>query len=98
VDEYVRRVRSEGLKQLRRVIDEDWKGLRAEAVAKIGSPEAEILNEARGFHADLIVMGNRGLSLIERLSLGSVAERTVQGASCPVLVAKQTGSAGELIA
>ena len=38
--------------------------------------------------ADLIVMGTRGLSGIKHVMLGSVAERTVRTASCPVLTVK----------
>jgi nucleotide-binding universal stress UspA family protein len=63
--------------------------------------EIEVLEDIPGFaisaaaeriHADLIVMGSRGLSGVKHLLLGSVAERTVRGAPCPVLTVK----AGEL--
>ena len=38
--------------------------------------------------ADLIVMGTRGLSGIKHVMLGSVAERTVRIAPCPVMTVK----------
>ena len=38
--------------------------------------------------ADLIVMGTRGLSGLKHVMLGSVAERTVRTAKCPVLTVK----------
>jgi nucleotide-binding universal stress UspA family protein len=41
--------------------------------------------------ADLIVMGTRGLAGIQHVILGSVAERTVRTASCPVLTVKARG-------
>jgi nucleotide-binding universal stress UspA family protein len=43
--------------------------------------------------ADLIVMGTRGLSGIQHVMLGSVAERTVRTAACPVLTVKATDAA-----
>jgi nucleotide-binding universal stress UspA family protein len=48
-------------------------------------PSAEIADVARKIGADLIVMGTRGLSGLEHVLLGSVAERTVRTAPCPVL-------------
>jgi nucleotide-binding universal stress UspA family protein len=41
---------------------------------------------ARDFGADLIVMGTHGRRGVRRLVLGSVAERTVRAAPCPVLL------------
>ena len=46
---------------------------------------AECVEEAE---ADLIVMGTRGLSGVQHVMLGSVAERTVRTAQCPVLTVK----------
>ena len=43
---------------------------------------------AKGIGADLIVMGTRGLTGIKHAMLGSVAERTVRLAPCPVLTVK----------
>jgi nucleotide-binding universal stress UspA family protein len=45
----------------------------------------EILDVARGVSADLIVMGTHGRSGFERLMVGSVTERILRKASCPVL-------------
>jgi nucleotide-binding universal stress UspA family protein len=44
-----------------------------------------ILHEARELPADLIVMGTHGRSGVERFLLGSVAEKTLRKAACPVL-------------
>lgn len=44
-----------------------------------------ILHEARSLPADLIVMGTHGHSGFERFLLGSVAEKTLRKATCPVL-------------
>ncbi|MCR9095812.1 MAG: universal stress protein [bacterium] len=60
-------------------------GVVCEGIA-IGVPAAMgIVNEAVERHADLIVMGTRGLTGIKHFALGSVAEKVVRTAPCPVL-------------
>jgi len=39
-------------------------------------------------HADMIVMGTQGRAGLERLLLGSVAERVIRQAPCPVLTVR----------
>ena len=51
-------------------------------------PSEAISNTAREIGADLIVMGTRGLSGLKHVLLGSVAERTIRLAPCPVLTVK----------
>jgi nucleotide-binding universal stress UspA family protein len=51
-------------------------------------PSEAIANTAERIGADLIVMGTRGLSGVKHVLLGSVAERTVRIAPCPVLTLK----------
>lgn len=50
-----------------------------------GSAAPVILDRARELPADLIVMGTHGRSGFERLVLGSIAEKVLRKASCPVL-------------
>lgn len=52
---------------------------------RVGSPRGEILKYAKQNHVDLIVMGTSGRSGLPRLLVGSVAERVVRHAPCPVL-------------
>jgi nucleotide-binding universal stress UspA family protein len=63
-------------------------GVDAEIISTIGNPAAEILNTAEARGVDLIVLGRRGLHVIERFLMGSVADRVVQHAGCDVLVVK----------
>lgn len=56
-------------------------------------PAQGIVEAARSFEADLIVMGTRGLTGLRHALLGSVAERTVRTAPCPVLTIKPKGEA-----
>jgi nucleotide-binding universal stress UspA family protein len=53
-----------------------------------GRPASSIVEEAREFHADLIVIGHRGHGPIETMLLGSVSAEVVDHAPCPVLVAR----------
>ena len=48
---------------------------------------------AKEMDADLIVMGSRGLTGIKHVLLGSVADRTLRTAPCPVLTVKQADAA-----
>jgi universal stress protein A len=60
-------------------------GVAIGAVVREGNTTAEILDQASSMNADLIVMGTHGRSGFERLLLGSVAERVLRKARCPVL-------------
>ena len=63
-------------------------GFTAEPVYQLGKPAEEIMKVASKQHADLIVMGAKGLGAIARFLLGSVSTRVVQHANCSVLVAR----------
>ena len=51
-----------------------------------GDPADEILRYAASHSIDVIVVGTHGRTGMSRLLLGSVAERVIRGAACPVLV------------
>jgi nucleotide-binding universal stress UspA family protein len=53
-----------------------------------GDPAEEIVRYGRDTGMDLIVMGTHGRTGVERLVLGSVAEKVLRDASCSVLVVK----------
>ncbi len=53
-----------------------------------GSPYHEIIKKAEEDGVDLIVLGTHGRSGMEHLLLGSVAERVVRTAACPVLTVR----------
>ena len=63
-------------------------GFTAEPIYKIGDPAEEIMKVAAKQHTDMIVMGAKGLSALDRIVLGSVSTRVVQYACCPVLVVR----------
>lgn len=51
-----------------------------------GFPKEEILNIAKDWEADLIVMGTHGRSGLSRFFSGSISEHTAKHASVPVLI------------
>ena len=63
----------------------DDAGVACDRVSVRGSPEQVILDVAESKRADLIVMGTHGRTGLGHLLLGSVAERVVRHASCPVM-------------
>ena len=65
------------------------KGVRIETLMMHGVPHKAILDRAEEWGADCIVMGTHGRTGFERALAGSVSERVVRLASCPVLVTRQ---------
>ena len=64
------------------------KELTPELVLRSGPPHIEIVRYARECDADLIVMGTHGRGFMSHAVMGSVAERVVRYAPCPVLTVK----------
>jgi nucleotide-binding universal stress UspA family protein len=54
-----------------------------------GNPTVEIIAFAERNEVDLIVMGSRGLSPIDGVVMGSVSERVLRGAPCPVTIVRR---------
>jgi nucleotide-binding universal stress UspA family protein len=63
-------------------------GLTVHRHTELGTPSVEIIRYAREREIDLIVIGTHGYTGWEHLLLGSVAERVVQRAPCPVLTVR----------
>jgi nucleotide-binding universal stress UspA family protein len=53
-----------------------------------GSPAAAIVECAQELKAELVVVGTHGRSGLARLALGSVAEKVIRTATCPVLAVR----------
>ncbi|CAB1128785.1 Usp domain-containing protein [Candidatus Hydrogenisulfobacillus filiaventi] len=84
VEKANRRVALAQLDQTIKILEDA--GLRAESVHLEGLPVDELVRYARTHEVDLIVMGNRGRSLLAGLVLGSVSLGVLTHAPCPVLV------------
>lgn len=64
------------------------KSLKVDIILLDGNPYLEIVKKSRQAAVDLIIMGTHGRTGIKHLLMGSVAERVVRLASCPVLTVR----------
>jgi nucleotide-binding universal stress UspA family protein len=70
----------------------EWaRGKRLFRATRMGSPFVEIVSYAKEKEIDLIVIGTHGRSAIMHVLLGSVAEKVVRKAACPVLTVHPAG-------
>ena len=60
-----------------------------ETEVRLGAPARVIIDEAKDWKADLIVVGSHGRGFWGRLTLGSVSDAIVHHAPCSVLIARQ---------
>jgi nucleotide-binding universal stress UspA family protein len=84
------RVQAEELAQRGRQIAKGAGAQKVVIQAIAGDPGAVLLEAARDFDADLIVVGSRGLTSAAHFILGSVASSVAHHAPCDVLVAHTT--------
>jgi len=66
-------------------------GVEARAQLDYGSPANKIVHFAKEENFDLIVVGSTGRGVLSRLFFGSVSDKVVHRAPCPVLVVKSRG-------
>lgn len=80
------RVAESGLKSAKEFAEKE--DVRCESIVLAGKPYEVIVNSALKKSADLIVMGSHGRTGVDKLLMGSVAERVVGNSECAVLVVK----------
>ena len=64
-------------------------GISVDTMIPMGRPEEGIVKAAEFKQASLIIVGSHGRTGLKRLLMGSVAERVIGHAKCPVLVVKK---------
>jgi nucleotide-binding universal stress UspA family protein len=64
------------------------RGIRATTLVRLGDPAEQIVRAARSTGADVIVIGTHGRRGWSKFLLGSVAERVVATARCPVVTVR----------
>ena len=70
------------------VSDDERQGLRVSTAIVAGNPFLEIVRYAKTNEIDLIVIGTHGRGPVAHMLLGSVAEKVVRKAPCPVLTVR----------
>lgn len=68
--------------------DLKMKGYNVVAYAIRGEPRTEIIRKAEQVHANMIVLGSRGMGAIKRVLLGSVSSYVLNHSHVPVLIVK----------
>lgn len=63
--------------------------IEAQRVIRLGNPYDEIVHAAESMNLDLIILSTHGRTGLKHAFLGSVAEKVVQHATCPVLVVRE---------
>lgn len=94
-EDFLGSARREAQERLDRVLGSvAGSGLKLRLRMDEGQPAPRILEVATEEAADVLVVGTHGRTGIERLVLGSVADRMVRQASCPVLTVRSTPEGG----
>jgi universal stress protein A len=73
--------------------DAQQKKFSVTSTVVFGAPAASIVEQANTLGCDLIVMGTHGRGGVAHLLLGSVAERVIRTAQCPVMTVRGTAAA-----
>jgi nucleotide-binding universal stress UspA family protein len=90
--DFVKELRASAQNGLQKIADSDLAaGKKIVQVVRDGQPFVEIIRYAREELADLIVMGTHGRTGLVHVLMGSVAERVVRKAACPVLTVRPAG-------
>lgn len=82
------RLEREGRAEVERIAGQIRDGFEVCSAVRVGPPHVQIVQYARQQDIDLIVLATHGRSGLKHALIGSVAEKVVQMAPCPVLAVK----------
>jgi len=85
VDKLWATARTAGERGLERLAARARRGLRVSKRLEAGAPASAIVRAAKKERAAMVVLGTHGRTGVPRLLLGSVAERVIRTAPCPVV-------------
>jgi nucleotide-binding universal stress UspA family protein len=89
-DELCRKLRAGAERHLQEFVEQhSWRGVQPQCIVGDGAATDLILDFAAAQAVDLIVMGTHGLRGIDHLTLGSVTEKVLRKARCPVLAVRK---------
>ena len=88
-EQFIDQIREESKKNLETFAKKNLEGVEVRTVFLEGSPFVEIIRYARDHQIDLVVIATHGRTGLRHVLFGSVAEKVVRKAPCPVLVVKR---------
>jgi universal stress protein A len=86
--ELAEKMEEQAYEELNRLTEQIKKTVKVKTVVRQGKPFVEIIKEAREKDMDLIVMASHGRTGVSHMLMGSVAEKVVRKAHCPVLIVR----------
>ena len=92
IEEAERSAHEQALRVLNGAASHYCKGMKIEFVIKAGSALQVILDAARFHGADAIVLAASGRNILQRALMGSIADKVVREAPCPVIVIPNRGA------
>lgn len=90
IDNFVGEIVTGAERSMSDFVSENFVGVEARGMVVVGYAAEEILALAESEQVDMIVMGTRGRKGIDLILFGSVAEKVVKNATCPVLTIRPT--------
>lgn len=97
LDNIIREMEQRTMQYCSELLDPDNRNLQLEVAVARGDPLVEIVRTARIRESDVIVMATHGRTGLNHLLVGSVAEKVVRMAECPVLTVKPSGLKFEMV-
>ncbi|HET6442343.1 MAG TPA: universal stress protein [Phycisphaerae bacterium] len=88
-EQFIDQIREESKKNLEGFAEKNLEGAQVQTAFLEGSPFVEIIRYARDQQIDLVVIATHGRTGLKHVLFGSVAEKVVRKAPCPVLVVKR---------
>ncbi len=85
IDDFVGEIVSGAETTMDQFLEENFEGMESTGKVLTGYAAEEILDLADQEKADLVIMGTHGRKGIDRMLFGSVAEKVVKSAKCPVV-------------
>jgi universal stress protein A len=86
--ELEKKMEKQAYEELNKLTEPIKKTIKVETVVRQGKAFVEIIREAKEKDMDIIVMGSHGRTGISHMLMGSVAEKVVRKANCPVLIVR----------
>ena len=89
VETLVREIERHAVEDMHRFCDAHFADLGPETDIVIGTSHEEVVNKAIRVDADLIIMGTHGRTGLEKMLVGSTAEKVVRSSPIPVLTVRE---------
>jgi nucleotide-binding universal stress UspA family protein len=88
-EKLAQQIEAQAVKDMSKFRDRYFKDMPVRTEIAIGKSHEEIIRQAKKIRADLILMGTHGRAGIEKMLMGSTAEKVVRSSPIPVLTVRE---------